>query len=141
MQPIVINIHNLVENLTVTDSVQGRQELEDSISETLNKVIQNAQLQVEPEPKEPFDPRNSNEFLQNKISFFESAHQLEEYLRRSGESRAVETPLKALFAMKEFFLETVRANEHLQLQHTSSCRASKLADNDPLSSGDIADLM
>lgn len=47
MKPIIINIHNLVENLSVTDSVQGRQELEDSITETLHKVIQNAQLEDE----------------------------------------------------------------------------------------------
>lgn len=47
MKPIVINIHNLVENLSVTDSVQGRQELEDSIAETLHKVIQNAQFEDE----------------------------------------------------------------------------------------------
>ena len=41
-KPIVINIHNLVENLSVTDSAQGRQELEDKITESLNKVISNA---------------------------------------------------------------------------------------------------
>lgn len=42
MKQIVINIHNLVDNLTITDSKYGHQELEDKIKETLNNAVKSA---------------------------------------------------------------------------------------------------
>lgn len=152
MKPIVINIHNLVENLSVTDSVQGRQELEDEITETLNKVIQNAQSQVTPEKIdcskramasdvdrifnriqkeliEPAIPQTSIQLTQEKANFFEAAHRLEEYLRRNENSGASENLLKDLFLMKEFSLETIRTNERSQSACNRACTVSRAIHN------------
>jgi len=47
MKPLVINIHNLVENLSIMDNVQASDELKDKITESLNKVLQSAHAQTE----------------------------------------------------------------------------------------------
>lgn len=80
-------------------------------------------------PKESAAAQNSNESLQNKTNFLESAHRLEEYLRRNENLKDVENPLKELFVMKEFFLDTNRTNDRHQSHCNRGCKFLKAIHN------------